>query len=85
MLVDVYKGLKDRRDIAGFVSVKEFDGQVTRISLTEAKKLLELLVLLEDSGYVSVAIGVENNKPILFFIDKDNTLAYAVANYGGDE
>ena len=65
----------------GFASVEKFDGQVTTIELSQVKRLVELLKVLEKSDFVSVAIGVENDMPLLLFLDPDRKVAYAIAPY----
>ena len=79
MKLELDKGIKNKVDIVGFVRVKEFKGQVTRISLSEVKKVVKLMELLDKNDFESVAIGVENDKPILFFLDEKKTMAYAIA------
>jgi len=81
MKLELDKGVRNRDGIVGFVGVKEFHGQVTRIALSEAKGLVEYLKLLEKNGFDSVTVGVEKGEPLLVFIDDKRTLAYAVATY----
>ena len=81
MKLELDKGIKNRVTIVGFVKVKEFHGEVTRISTSEAKRLVEYLKLLEKNDFITVAIGVEKGEPLLVFIDDKKTMAYAVATY----
>ena len=71
----------DATGIKGFVHVDDFDGQVTTIELSQVKRLVELLKVLEKSDFKSVYIGVENDMPLLLFLDADRKVAYAISPY----
>ncbi|MCK4329791.1 hypothetical protein KAX02_08100 [candidate division WOR-3 bacterium] len=73
--------ITDKGHVKGFVSVEKFEGQVTTIELSQVKRLVELLKVLEKSDFEKVAIGVENDMPLLLFLDADRKVAYAIAPY----
>ena len=64
----------------GFVSLNhKFEGQTTKILLSYMKNLTDLLGLLDDMGFTDLEVGVENDKPLLIFLDKEQRTAFGMA------
>ena len=67
-------------DTFGFVSLNhKFEGQTTKILLSYVKNLTDLLGILDDMGFTDLEVGVENGKPLLIFLDKEQRTAFAIA------
>lgn len=71
--------LSNLENTVAFVGIEDFKGQTTTINLNYMRKLTEVLNALADMGFDSVEIGVEDNYPLLVFLDKKKTVALAIA------
>ena len=71
--------LTNLENIVAFVGIEDFKGQTTTIDLNYMRKLTEALNALADMGFDNIEIGVEDNYPLLVFLDKKKTVALAVA------
>lgn len=67
-----------------FVHVDDFQGQVTKLSLYYMKQLMKLLEILEDMGFPAIEIGLQNDSPLLVFLDKERKTALAIAPRVGE-
>lgn len=65
--------------IKGFIGVAGFEGQVTNIALEEVKNALKFLETLKNMGFTEIEIGVENDGPVLLFLDEMRTTAFGIA------
>lgn len=72
-------GLGNIDNTIAFVQVDDFQGQVTKLSLYYMKQLEKLLEILEDMGFPAIEIGLQNNSPLLVFLDKERKTAFAIA------
>lgn len=73
------EAMKSIDGTTGFVHVDDFKGQVTELSLYYVKQLEKILEILEDMGFPSIEVGVQNDSPLLIFLDKDRETAFAIA------
>ena len=77
--MNVETTVKNLSNTVAFVNVKEFKGRVTKIDIERATELAELLKCLERFDFNSIEIGIEDNCPLLVFLDKDRETAFAIA------
>ena len=71
--------LSNLENTVAFIGIEDFKGQITTINLNYMRKLTEALNALANMGFDSVEIGVEDNYPLLVFLDKKKTVALAIA------
>jgi hypothetical protein len=72
-------GLVSEDLIKGFINVTGFKGHVTRVGLEQVKSALKLLDTLKNMGFYEIEIGIENDMPLLLFLDEDRTTAFGIA------
>ena len=77
--MEITPDIVNTEHLVGFVHVKKFEGEVTKISLEYMKALTRILTELEKTGFDEVEIGVEDNSPLLVFLAKDRETAFSVA------
>ena len=77
--MNVKTNIENTGNTIAFVRVDDFKGQTTKLSLYYVKQLGKLLELLEDMQFAAIEIGVQDNCPLLMFLDKERKTAFAIA------
>ncbi|MCD6148581.1 hypothetical protein J7J18_04370 [bacterium] len=72
--------LSDEAKVTGIVKVKNFKGHVAKIDTFFLNYAMEIVKALQQNGINIIEMGIENNQALLFFLDKERTLAFAIAS-----
>jgi len=72
-------GLVDENRIKGFVKVEDFHGKTTTINLKQLEHMRLFLKRLKNMGMERVTIGLDDNSPLLLFLDDKKEMAFALA------
>ena len=76
---DRKKSVANNLGTIGFMAIEDFKGQTTTIDLTYLKNFVDFLKILNEMGFNEVKLGIEQNSPLLVFLDKQNKTALGVA------
>jgi len=72
-------GLVDETKRKGFVKVEDFHGKATTIDLKMLEDLRLFLRRLKTMGMERVIIGLDDDSPLLLFLDDKKEMAFALA------
>jgi len=72
-------GLVDETRTKGFVKVEDFQGKTTTIGLKKLEDLILFLKCLKTMGMERVTIGLDDDSPLLLFLDDKKEMAFALA------
>ena len=78
--MEIMPSMHNTETTVAFVHVKQFAGEVTKISLEYAKALTRILTELGKTGFDSIEIGVEDKMPLLVFLAKDRETAFCITS-----
>lgn len=77
--MEIKKGIVNSDDNEGFVIVKDFKGQTTTIHIDKLSGLIRLIKHLKSRGFRMLDVGVEQDLPMILFLDRRRSFGYAVA------
>jgi len=71
-------GLVDETRTKGFVKIEDFHGKTTTIELKKLEDLRLFLKRLKTMGMERVTIGLDDDSPLLLFLDDEKQMAFAL-------
>ena len=68
----------------GFNEVEEFNGHTVTVRIEKLLAVMKILKGMKKAGFSEIRVGVENNSPLCFFLDKTSKIALLVAPIAED-
>lgn len=83
--VDRKNSVVNNLNTIGFLALEDFKGQTTTINTDDLKNFIDFLKILKKMGFDEIKLGIEQDNPLLMFLDKQNKTAFAIAPIIHDE